>query len=478
MKFFILILIHLGLFASTFHTQEDAAASSMSVVKVFTHYIAPNYDKPWKAGTNSSGIGSGVIVEGKLILTAAHVVTDATYIEVKKYANPKKFFVNVKWIAHDADLALLEVEDESFFEGITYKKLGALPKRQAGVAVYGYPEGGNKISITQGIISRIELTEYSHSLSELLMIQIDAAINFGNSGGPVFNKDGDIVGIAIQSLSNSNNIGYIAPVPVIKHFFDDIKDGKYDGFPICGVLSQTMENNELKKYYGMQDRTGVLVTNIFKRSSSDGYLEQEDILLEIDGHKIADNGTVNIEGLGRISANYLVSQHFVGDNVHIKLLRDKKEQIIEVPLNAVAGNLLRNYNEKPRYYMFGGFMFMPITGRNSLGNNNVPTSFVNAYIQANIIDNKVDYREAVSIRLTLDDKVNAGYSATNLIVTKINDEQVKSFDDLVQKIKATNNRVKITTSYGDVFVLDKASALKAEFRILERYGIKAPSCMW
>ncbi|MFC2073803.1 S1C family serine protease, partial [Campylobacterota bacterium] len=234
MKYFLLMLLPLLLCANSFHTEEESKLNSSAVVKVFSYSVSPNYSKPWNPGSSKSGTGSGVIIDGNMILTAAHVVSDVTYIEVQKHEDPKKFFAHVKWMAHDADLALLEVEDDTFFKGTVAKKLGTTPKRQEGVAVYGYPQGGNKISITQGIISRIEFTQYVHSYVELLTIQIDAAINPGNSGGPAFNSKGEIVGIAIQSLADSNNIGYIAPVNVIQHLFDDIQDGKYDGMPNDG----------------------------------------------------------------------------------------------------------------------------------------------------------------------------------------------------------------------------------------------------
>ena len=91
--------------------------------------------------------------------------------------------------------------------------LGPLPRLQDMVTVVGYPVGGDNQSVTQGVVSRIEMSEYVHGASELLAIQIDAAINSGNSGGPAFNSAGLCVGIAFQSLKDgdSENIGYVIP---------------------------------------------------------------------------------------------------------------------------------------------------------------------------------------------------------------------------------------------------------------------------
>lgn len=134
---------------------------------------------------------------------------------------------------------------------------------QDAVAVVGYPIGGDTISVTSGVVSRIEVTSYVHGSTELLGVQIDAAINSGNSGGqmypmpwlclrcnqddypqnvpvqinrrvhinvcgcvaggPVFNEIGQCVGIAFQSMAGSDaeNIGYVIPTPVINHFLTD-----------------------------------------------------------------------------------------------------------------------------------------------------------------------------------------------------------------------------------------------------------------
>ena len=93
---------------------------------------------------------------------------------------------------------MLDVEDEGFWNGVPPLELGPLPRLQDSVAVVGYPVGGDTISVTAGVVSRIEVTDYSHGSSDLLAIQIDAAINGGNSGGPVFNRSGQCVGIAFQ----------------------------------------------------------------------------------------------------------------------------------------------------------------------------------------------------------------------------------------------------------------------------------------
>lgn len=475
MRFLILLLPFLLLGAS-FHSEEKLKAISSSVVKIFTVSLKPNYYQPWQMRTQQFSTGSGVVINGNYILTAAHVVSNGVYLEVKKSTNPKKFISHVKWISHDADLALLEVEDKTFFDDTKALNFGKMPHRQDGVAVYGYPQGGNEISITQGIISRIEQTLYVHSDFDLLALQIDAAINSGNSGGPVFDHDGNIIGIAMQSLSSADNIGYLVPVPIIRHFLDDIKDGQYDGFPDDGLYIQTMENDNLKKHCRMKERTGVLITQIVPGSSSDGFLQVNDVLLEIDGFKVANDATIQMNENGRVAANYLIRMHHIKESFEAKILRDGKESKIDVPLKKLVSLIPYEHEKQPKYYIFGGAVFMPLT-RNYVyewGKNWVqkaPIRFVDMMKNENSPDK--EHKEVVFLQSVLADRENAGYELSHAIVLEVNGVKVDSFATLVSTIEKTQEEeVKICLQGGSIIVLNKEKAHAANQRLLQRYGIK------
>ncbi|RYR25338.1 hypothetical protein Ahy_B02g059043 [Arachis hypogaea] len=98
----------------------------------------------------------------------------------------------------DCDIALLSVESDEFWRDMEPLRLGRLPHLQDSVTVVGYPLRGDTISVTKRVASRIEVTSYAHGSSDLLGIQIDAAINSGNSGGPAFNDQGECIGVAFQ----------------------------------------------------------------------------------------------------------------------------------------------------------------------------------------------------------------------------------------------------------------------------------------
>lgn len=113
------------------------------------------------------------------------------------------------------------------------------------------------MSITAGVVSRIEVTSYVHSSMRLLGIQIDAAINSGNSGGPVYDAAGKLVGVAFQSYAGSEieNVGWIIPMTVVAHFLRDFERNKsYTGFPELGITWQRLESDAHKAKLDMKAR--------------------------------------------------------------------------------------------------------------------------------------------------------------------------------------------------------------------------------
>ncbi|KAJ8536543.1 hypothetical protein K7X08_034944 [Anisodus acutangulus] len=121
----------------------------------------------------------GFVIGGKRVLTNAHVVADHIFVLVRKHGSPTKYRATVQAVGHECDLAILLVQSEELWEGVNSLELGDVPFLQEAVSVVGYLQGGDNISVTKGVVSRVELTQYLHGASQLLTIQIDAAINPG-----------------------------------------------------------------------------------------------------------------------------------------------------------------------------------------------------------------------------------------------------------------------------------------------------------
>jgi S1-C subfamily serine protease len=338
----------------------DAADDPLNaVVKLEVTRAFPNIYRPWITLTGS-GSGSGAVIAPGLILTCAHCVADASYIRVRKHNGDALHHAELAFIDNDADLALVRVEDPAFMDGVTPMELGETPRIQDEVLAVGYPIGGTDISFTRGIVSRIEDIVYTHAHTELLGVQIDAAINPGNSGGPVLDLGtGLVAGIAFQGDKKGEALGYMIPAEIIRHFLADIEDGRVDGFPDNPFEHNPMESPAMRRWCGMQDDwTGVLVEHVAGGFGGTTPLQPDDIILEIGGHKVSNNGKIRIAGNQPRSLHYPIYLCQIGEEIPIRYLRGGA--VSETVLRAAKRDIrIRPWltGAKPDYLLFGGIVF-------------------------------------------------------------------------------------------------------------------------
>jgi S1-C subfamily serine protease len=345
--------------SSTAATPSKAVENS--VVKIFATLRQPDPTKPWTKREPSDITASGVVISGKRILTNAHVVQYASEVQVQANQAGDKLPAIVKAVGPGIDLAVLELEDQKFFDShapLPFRK--SLPDSKDPVMVYGYPTGGASLSITKGIISRIEFTGYS--LSALgLRIQIDAAINPGNSGGPAVVND-EIVGVAFSHLQTAQNIGYIIPVEEIEFFLQDVADGSYDGKPAMYDDLQTLENPALRSYLHLPESLeGMIVHRPF--DSSPNYpLKQWDVITKIGDTPVDDEGMIKLGDTLRVQFAYMVQKLAQKDAVPLTIYRDGKESKINLPVlrqrPLVIPELKGAY---PSYFVYGPIVFSEAT---------------------------------------------------------------------------------------------------------------------
>jgi len=449
--------------------------SHPDVVRVFATTQDPDFDGPWQARTPSSSTGSGVVIGHREILTGAHVVANATFLQIQKVSNPDKAIARVKAVSHDSDLALLEViEPADFLDDITPAELGDMPKLRDEVAVVGYPVGGEEISITEGVVSRIEVQRYSHSQRHLLAVTVDAAINAGNSGGPVFGG-GKVVGIAFQKLTGVDNIGEMVPPPIIRAFLDGIRGGRRPEVPALGVITQNLENPLMRKQLGLgKTESGVMIVQVDHGASSHGVLAPRDVVMAIDGHTIANNGTVRYDGRHRTRFDVVLTGRYVGDTIAFQTMRAGVRRDVEVTLQPWMPLVPRaRYDRPPVYFVYGGFVFQPLT-RDFLTTwdkwwNKAPKEFLYHYYSG---ARTAERHEVVILTQILADEINQGYAHLyNEGVTSIDGVMPRDMVDFVARLLAATGIVEIGTSSGGVIMLDAAAVNAANPRILERYRI-------
>ena len=449
-----------------------------SVVKIFATRNTIDYKNPWQSRGVQEITGSGCIIQGNRILTNAHVVNQNTFIQVRRESSQKKYIAKVETAGNDCDLAILRVEDPEFFKGVSPLEIGELPNLQDKVTVVGFPMGGDKLSITQGVVSRMESMNYVNSNQSLLGVQIDAAINPGNSGGPAINN-GKIVGIVMQGISSSQNIGYVIPTPIINHFLKDLEDGQYAGFPYLGIHFHNTENKTLRKYYGVADDAGgVLVTSILPFSSADGFLKEGDIILEVNGVAIGDDGTFAFRNNERLGMQYLINMQKIGETAVLKIRREDKVSILKVPLKPVSYLVpIANYSEKPSFYIYGGLIFTVlstdlISEWDDESGNMAPLSFF-YYSRGLGSLNEKRKKEIVVLLKVLPDEINIGYHDRGYeIITKVNGKEFDSFKQFVKLIEDTQgDNIVFEDEYKEKIILSCKDIDKITQDIVRRNNI-------
>lgn len=444
-----------------------------SVVKIFSVFSRPNYHQPWQNLPQQTGTGSGCVISGNRILTNAHVIANQTFLMVRKQGDPKKYTAKLIAAGHDCDLALLSVDDPSFFKGTPPVEFGELPRLQDTVTALGYPSGGDNISITEGVVSRIEPTVYVHSGRILLSVQIDAAINPGNSGGPVI-KEGKMIGIAFQNAPGRENMGYMIPVPVIKHFLKDVSDNSVDGFPDINIKISEMENPDMREWAKMSPgQTGVMLTHLSYEEKEKNIFQVNDVILSIDGINIANDGTVPFRDKEVIFFGNLIWEKYIGDKCRLKLLRDgreiEKEYTLERKKKLVPERI---FGQLPSYYIIGGLLFVPLTQNylDSWGANAVPRELVNYAADGEITDKQ---SQVVVLSGIFADDINVGYQSIKYqAVDKINGKTPGNLKDLIDTIENMKDGfLEISLKNHTKIVLEVEKLRKTTPSILQRYRI-------
>lgn len=462
-------------------TEALALDFSKSIVKIFTTHKDYNYKTPWSSPTQGKGSGSGFVIDGNLIVTNAHVVADAAFIEVRLAGRAKRYPAEVIVVSHESDLAIIRPKDVNFFKQTQPLQLGEMPRLQDKVSVVGFPMGGEEVSVTEGIISRIEMTEYAHSRIPLLAAQIDAAINPGNSGGPAISNQ-KVVGVAHQGLIAGQNIGYIIPIDVVNHFLKDAKDGKYSGIPTVSIKAQPLVNPDIRKYYQLPDDDyGILITEISELSSAKDVAKVNDVLISCNGQKINNDGTVLLENGLRVDATYLSKREQIGAELTCEIIRDGSLKTIKVPLvNKIQTDFLvprKIHDQLPSYYIIGGLVFQPLTYNYidacaMYDGYNCPKSFFHYYDSVPTKENK----QLVILSNILPDELNVGYqSIENEVLEKVNNQKITDLKSLIEVIdlvnKSSEKQYIFSFKNGSKIVLDKAKVKERSDLILQYYQV-------
>jgi S1-C subfamily serine protease len=457
-----------------------------SIVQIKANHSNPNALQPWSS-TITQTSSTGFVIEGndsqKLVVTNAHCVNNAKYIQVKFATEGDLYDARVEKFAGVCDLALLVVESEEFNNNaIPLNFAKEQPKQGADISVHGFPNGAD-YSVVDGKLGRMDVSRYAFSKASFLELMITAQIKNGNSGGPLLYQN-EVIGIV--SSAETGGFGYAIPLPIIKHFLES-----GGNFPEISVNVQKMENSNFREAYKLTPKqSGVLVTDVDRFSSAFGILNTDDILLTVDGFKISNQGMIEhpVSSIP-IFYTHAIHMHRLGEKVKFTILRNGEEQEVIVRLNQIAEKtslLPMKYNEQESdYYHVGGLIIRPFT-RNYiffLIENNGVAQQNSLRAKANEFSDLKDHKKTEKIRKYLFiSKVLPGAQTQSLqafegsIIHSVNGIEVGNMREMILAFEKNNDKfhkiITRGTSKNEIIIAANLSK-EEENKLLDTYQVPA-----
>ncbi|MCS5712647.1 trypsin-like peptidase domain-containing protein [Candidatus Berkiella aquae] len=448
--------------------KASSSSDKQFAVKIYTTALDYDYQFPWKSPTISRWTGSGFVIEGNKIITNAHVAGGSTFVEVELANDSIKYAAKLMAVNHECDLAMLEVEDESFWQKAKSLEIGETPTQLQKIAVHGFPIGGEGYCITTGKVSRIENDWYAHGEQMLLSTQVSAPINPGNSGGAAVDKENKVVGVVHQSLTRGQNIGYMIPANILKHFIEQVRTNNM-GFPSLNLDIQKMENRFLREKYGMKEhQTGIVIRSIPPMSCVKDKLQEDDVILKLNDHYVNNDGTVNLESITRVDYRYLINSSKLGDEMVFTVLREGKKCCVKVDLTDTFDSthtmISRTHGQPPSYCIIAGSVVVQPVSKN------LQTDWGRSYTNQ---VKKHKNEQILVINTLLKNRYSQGYEGlAGEIIDSVNGVEVHTMQELVKAVtENTQKNHLIETRSGKQLVIPKLSIVEAN-ELLRAYDIE------
>jgi len=306
-------------------------------IKPFFEFQIPRYrEKGYEKQKVGGGTGFIVSSDG-LIITNKHVVSDPKAEYTVYLNNGRKFKAEVLALHPTDDLALIKIPANN----LPTLVLGDSDKVKIGqfVIAIGNALGEFQNTVSFGVISglrrSITASDQSGNVERLEgLIQTDAAINFGNSGGPLINLKGEVIGVNTAIAGGAENIGFAIPINRVKKMIEEVKTKGKIEVPFLGIY-YLLINEEVQKKFNLPVDYGAYVyregqSAIIPNSPAELYgLRDKDIILEMDGEKITPQN----------SLAQIIMKKSVGQKVNLKVLRGKETLNIYVILGSLPKNL-------------------------------------------------------------------------------------------------------------------------------------------
>jgi hypothetical protein len=439
-----------------------------------------NWQTPWAKQPPWSRPVSGLVVPGRRILCASTAFGNHLLVEIQKLGQDARTPGRVVITDPEGPLALIEVDDSGFWDGLEPLPLADTLPREGDVSILRWRDSGLLDSYPATVR---QVRSGRHGLSRTHLLTLDVASGADGLGASeVVIADGEVVGLLTGREGDTwSAIGS----PVLARFVEDVSRGEWRGFPRGGFAWQNLTNPVLRESLGLaEDESGVRLVRVLPHGTGAGTLRAGDVILEVAGVPIDPTGHYDHPIYGRMLFALLFSDgRRPGDTIDIKLLRDGERLTVAAPLVRIQAPADRVpayvYGQGPNYAIVGGLVFQELTVPylRTFGDwqrRGPPRLLIAFDREAN--EPSPESPRIVVLSSVLPDAANLGYEGVrSVIVERVNGRRIGSMDDLREAFAHPEGRFHIVDLLPGLaperLVLDVAEARASEERIRSAYGV-------
>jgi hypothetical protein len=290
-----------------------------------------------------------------------------------------------------------------------------------------------------------------------------------------------VAGVAFMNQPGLENTGFVIPPPVIQHFLKDIEDGTYHGFPRAGITLAPLQNEAYRRRLKLSGTTtGALIDRLLPIPATRELLREEDVLLQVGKFPVGSDGSVIYEG-NRVSAVAAFQDAQHGESIELRIWRNGEEMKVTLPMSLYDRDQRQGnqYDVQPRYYVYGGLVFTPLSldylrtfERNWSGPGWAELVYELTWRDRESPDQTRS--EPVVLSTVLAHAVNANFTVTGrVLVDKINGIRIDRLEDVIRAFESAEvdqHRIEFA-GQGSIECLDRAQAAAANPEIMSRYDV-------
>jgi hypothetical protein len=458
----------------------SSAALRAGIVSVRVSGQDWNWRAPWAKQQPWTRTATGLVVPGKRILVATTAFGNHLLVEAQKLGREERTVARLALVDQEGPLALVEVDDPAFWEGLEPLPFAKRAPSEAAVTIHRWQASG-LLDSYPGSVRQVKSSR--HGLSQTNLLTLEVATGTDNLGeSEVVIADGRVAGLLTGRAGDT--YGALA-VPVLSQFLAGAEKGDWRGFARAGLGWQELTNPALREQLGLRaGETGIRVTRVVPNGSAGGVLRPGDVLLGLDGTTLDSTGRYEHPLYGRMLFALLFSDgRKPGDTIVAKVLRDGQRLELTLPLRRMLPDedVVPPYvfGRGPDYVIAGGLVFQELS-RPYLGPwgdwaRRAPPRLLIALDRDASSD--AAPRRFVLLSTVLPDAANLGYQDLHdLLVESVNGRRIGSFDDLRQALTSPPGPfhvIELLPGQGARrLVVDVAEAQASVRRLQEAYGIE------